>query len=131
MNIKIHKPGCLANVSCLVIHPDGICPGPYGKCTCDSMSTIENKECDSHLRDEFEKVYKALNLREETISGIDEKGMVHNLITFALSSDRQRLYEEVGKVNISILDGQISEETPTAYGFNRGLEAAQNIIKPK
>lgn len=33
--MKSHKQGCLANTSCLVIHPDGICPGPYGKCTCD------------------------------------------------------------------------------------------------
>ncbi len=37
LNNKEHKPGCLANVSCLVIHPDGICPGPYGQCTCASI----------------------------------------------------------------------------------------------
>lgn len=32
--IKQHKPGCMANVACAVLH-DGPCPGPYGKCTCD------------------------------------------------------------------------------------------------
>ncbi len=26
---------------CLVLHPDGICPGPYGKCDC---STMENNQ---------------------------------------------------------------------------------------
>lgn len=35
--MKIHKSGCIANVSCLVIHSDGVCPGPYGKCTCDGL----------------------------------------------------------------------------------------------
>jgi len=34
---KIHKQGCLANVHCLVYHPDGVCPGPYGKCNCDEL----------------------------------------------------------------------------------------------
>jgi hypothetical protein len=34
---KQHKAGCLANVSCLVYHPDGVCTGPYGKCTCDQL----------------------------------------------------------------------------------------------
>lgn len=34
---KHHKPGCMANISCLVLHYDGICPGPYGKCTCDQL----------------------------------------------------------------------------------------------
>ena len=38
MNMKTHKPGCMINTSCLVVHPDGVCPGPYGKCTCDSIS---------------------------------------------------------------------------------------------
>lgn len=34
---KQHKPGCLANMSCAVYHADGICPGPYGRCNCDSI----------------------------------------------------------------------------------------------
>lgn len=41
MNNKIHKPGCMANISCLVAHSDGICPGPYGKCTCDSINNAQ------------------------------------------------------------------------------------------
>lgn len=35
--MKIHKQGCMANISCLAIHLDGVCPGPYGKCTCDTL----------------------------------------------------------------------------------------------
>lgn len=40
----------MANLRCLVIHTDGICPGPYGKCTCDdSPSPVEKKEdCACH-----------------------------------------------------------------------------------
>ncbi len=34
LRIGGHKPGCMANVSCAVYHADGVCPGPYGKCTC-------------------------------------------------------------------------------------------------
>lgn len=37
--IKQHKQGCLANTACAVYHPDGICPGPYGKCTCDGTDS--------------------------------------------------------------------------------------------
>lgn len=37
--MKIHKQGCLANASCLVVHLDGVCPGPYGKCTCGGDDT--------------------------------------------------------------------------------------------
>lgn len=40
MERKIHKPGCMANLSCLVYHPDGVCPGPYGKCTCDEIKVM-------------------------------------------------------------------------------------------
>lgn len=42
--IKIHKPGCMANMHCLVIHPDGICPGPYGQCTCGQTEGPKEKE---------------------------------------------------------------------------------------
>ncbi len=42
--MKIHKPGCLASVQCLVVHPDGRCPGPYGKCTCDSTPNDTARE---------------------------------------------------------------------------------------
>lgn len=35
---KQHKPGCLANISCMVAH-NGPCPGPYGKCTCEGNNT--------------------------------------------------------------------------------------------
>lgn len=37
MMIKQHKSGCMANIHCAVYHPDGICSGPYGKCTCDEI----------------------------------------------------------------------------------------------
>lgn len=37
MERKIHKAGCAANISCAVYHLDGICPGPYGKCTCHDI----------------------------------------------------------------------------------------------
>lgn len=29
-----HESGCLINTRCLVYHIDGVCPGPYGTCTC-------------------------------------------------------------------------------------------------
>lgn len=35
-----HDPGCMIHRSCLVIHPDGICPGPYGKCSCGADNEI-------------------------------------------------------------------------------------------
>lgn len=34
---KKYKPGCMALMSCAVYHEDGVCPGPYGKCTCDQI----------------------------------------------------------------------------------------------
>ncbi len=37
--MKEHKPGCLANTHCAVYHADGVCPGPYGKCTCDEIGS--------------------------------------------------------------------------------------------
>lgn len=33
-----HHPMCNINLKCLVIHPDGVCPGPYGKCNCKSST---------------------------------------------------------------------------------------------
>lgn len=45
MEIRQHKPGCMANVVCAVYHPDGICPGPYGQCTCEQ---IEEKPIEVH-----------------------------------------------------------------------------------
>ena len=41
---KQHKAGCLINVQCAVVHSDGICPGPYGKCTCPEPPK-EPQEC--------------------------------------------------------------------------------------
>lgn len=49
-----HKPGCMALINCTVYHADGICPGPYGKCTCDQIletPTVKEdtkKECGNH-----------------------------------------------------------------------------------
>lgn len=49
-----HKPGCMALINCTVYHADGICPGPYGKCTCDQVletPTVKEdtkKECGNH-----------------------------------------------------------------------------------
>src|SRR3990167_4330457 len=36
-----HKPGCMINRRCLVVHLDGICPGPYGKCSCHELPEPE------------------------------------------------------------------------------------------
>ena len=41
MEQKQHKPWCMANISCLVIHLDGKCPGPYGRCTCETPQQTE------------------------------------------------------------------------------------------
>lgn len=41
-----HKPMCKINMSCAVLHEDGICPGPYGKCDCGAeLVPPEKKEC--------------------------------------------------------------------------------------
>lgn len=39
-----HKPGCMANMACMVYHDDGICPGPYGKCTCATLPAKPESE---------------------------------------------------------------------------------------
>ncbi len=41
--MKIHEQGCLANTACLVMHYDGGCPGPYGKCTCEGSEIFNIK----------------------------------------------------------------------------------------
>lgn len=44
----------MALINCTVYHADGICPGPYGKCTCDQVletPTVKEdtkKECGNH-----------------------------------------------------------------------------------
>ena len=43
MNQKQHKPGCKINIQCLVYHQDGVCPGPYGTCTCDEITDSNTK----------------------------------------------------------------------------------------
>lgn len=37
-NLQTHALGCMANIKCLVLHTDGVCTGPYGKCTCPSIN---------------------------------------------------------------------------------------------
>lgn len=41
---KQHKPGCMTNLQCLVYHPDGVCPGPYGQCTCSYLPETQKIE---------------------------------------------------------------------------------------
>lgn len=54
-----HKPGCMANLSCLVYHPDGVCPGPYGKCTCDEIKEkpVANQQPEASWEEEFHKIW--------------------------------------------------------------------------
>lgn len=60
----------MANTACLVIHEDGICPGPYGKCTCDEITITPSPRidwCDACKKDhgydcplDLEKTYPLL-----------------------------------------------------------------------
>lgn len=50
----------MANVSCLVIHPDGICPGPYGKCTCDKPVQEEESKEKEAWEDEFDEKFEVI-----------------------------------------------------------------------
>lgn len=64
---KIHKPGCMANIQCSVFHADGICPGPYGKCTCDGINS--NTSIPSMTQPKQQTVHSTedKNKREETM----------------------------------------------------------------
>lgn len=44
INNNNHKPGCMINTRCLVYHVDGVCPGPYGQCTCSQITEIPKIE---------------------------------------------------------------------------------------
>lgn len=82
MELDKHEPGCMANMQCLVIHSDGICPGPYGKCTCklNSMPLNNNQSWEQDLDKllvKFEKegmlVYRFYpNVREHLKSHISQ-----------------------------------------------------------
>lgn len=39
-----HDPMCKINMSCAVLHEDGICPGPYGKCDCGAESALPQEQ---------------------------------------------------------------------------------------
>lgn len=54
-NQRTHKAGCMANMVCAVYHPDGVCPGPYGKCTCDEIPNQPEPKLDIGHRPETTK----------------------------------------------------------------------------
>lgn len=77
-----HKPHCKINVQCLVYHPDGKCPGPYGTCTCD-QPTPEQK-------DVWERIWRLV--APENHMEIDDA------IQSLLKSQQERLRERVMKI---------------------------------
>ncbi len=49
-----HKPMCKINTQCFVIHPDGVCPGPCGKCDCKESSGATFEQKHDHTEPSFE-----------------------------------------------------------------------------
>ncbi len=60
IRITQHSPLCKINIRCAVNHPDGICPGPYGKCDC-----TPNPMAGTH------------NLKEKTCCAYGHLGKLH------------------------------------------------------
>ncbi len=111
--MKQHKPGCMANIKCAVYHADGICPGPYGICTCDTIESNisvpiptpphQDKEAwelpkrFKFIADEypdFEEDLRSLlhSTREETIDKIKE--FRHEYRNLHVSSDFDIAFDE-------------------------------------
>lgn len=110
--MKIHKPNCMANVTCAVFHADGVCPGPYGKCTCDGNETNvsvpmppNTKKCDclhSHLACQYNNPPCHTPAVEDWIKDFDKEFGEHHCVyngdykSFIRSlreSDRKRIIE--------------------------------------
>lgn len=70
MSQKQHKPGCKGIMSCLVYHPDGVCPGPYGVCTCDQPNEYKSSR-EKEISDEIESMIK-----EEPSDNLVQKQLV-------------------------------------------------------
>ena len=47
---KNHKPGCLIYFQCCVYHSDGICPGPYGKCSCGAINELQEFQDENYRK---------------------------------------------------------------------------------
>lgn len=106
MDNKIHKPDCLLNVHCLVIHPDGICPGPYGTCTCN-ITPPENAQRMNEgnpfgLGSSAPKGYKVTDANtvlaqpeEEGLKEIEDELMYKHHVNLSLIQDIRNLLPKV------------------------------------
>lgn len=96
--MKIHKPGCLANVSCLVVHTDGVCPGPYGKCTCEGSGTNITPPMSKldELDEEFEYLFVRNPAEIEGVKRVEWRQLCSDRVEAAKSFVRK--YYDLGKL---------------------------------
>jgi hypothetical protein len=91
-----------------------------------SLSKIAQESAESFKQETLPKLAKELNLREETVSGVDEIGVVHNAIYPILISSQISLLE----AELARKKGMMKIELPTDDMYN-GVENGKYQIISK